>query len=50
MLDGCGEVKAIPIQSVACLQGEVVVKMYWLKEQEFDDCRNAAFIGSADST
>ena len=50
MLDAWVEVKATPVQSVACLQREIVVKMYWLKEQEFDDCRNAAFIGSANST
>ena len=34
----------------ACLQGKFVVKMYWLKEQDFHECRNGAFLGSANST
>ena len=34
----------------ACLQGQFVVKMYWLKEQDFRECRNGAFVGSANST
>ena len=27
-----------------------MVKMYWLKEQDFRECRNGAFVGSANST
>ena len=34
-------------KSEACLHGKFVVKMYWLKEQDFHDCRNGAFVGSA---
>ena len=34
----------------ACLHGKFVVKMYWLKEQDFDDCRNGALAGSANET
>ena len=33
----------------ARLQRKFVVKMYWLKEQDFHDCRNGAFVGSANS-
>ena len=33
----------------ACVQGKFVVKMYWLKEQDFNDCRNGAFVGSANA-
>ena len=31
----------------ACLQGKYVVKIYWLKEQDFHDCR--AFVVSANA-
>ena len=33
----------------ACVQGKFVVRMYWLKEQDFHDCRNGAFVGSANT-
>ena len=33
----------------ACLPGQYVVRMHWLVEQEFLDCRSGAFAGSANA-
>ena len=32
-----------------CLPGQRVVRMHWLVEQEFLDCRSGAFAGSANA-
>ena len=41
-------VKTYWMKREACLQGQFVVKMYWLKEHDFHNCRNGAFVGSAE--